>query len=172
MAMTNHKIKDSIYLIMAGFMVRTRKETAVFECLIGTPLVIALLKPLDEEKKQGHIDMLGNRVKRVADWIITSCRFAGELPEEEKVLTIGVGVDDHNRLQLTPRNFLAAVVARLIEFQEMADQLDNAILTARSAMVPKIAAVIETMPDISSDKLLTLLKELRKEAAAKKEEEE
>ena len=116
--------------------------------------------------------MLGNRVKRVADWVITSCRFAGELPEEEKVLTIDVGVDDHNRLQLTPRNFLAAVAARLIEFQEMADQLDNAVLTARSAMVPKIAAVIETMPDIDSDKLLTLLKELRKEAAAKKEEEE
>jgi len=172
MAMTNHKIKDSIYLITAGFMVRTRKEMAVFECLIGTPLVIALLKPLGEEKIQGHIDMLGNRVKRVADWVITSCRFAGELPEEEKVLTIDVGVDDHNRLQLTPRNFLAAVVSRLIEFQEMADRLDHAILVARSAMVPKIAAVIETMPDISSDKLLTLLKELRKEAAAKKEEEE
>lgn len=164
-------IKDKIYLIMAGFMVRTREEMAVFEYLIGTPLVISLLKPLDKEKIQGHIDMLGNRVKRVADWVITSCRFAGELPEEEKVLTIDVGVDDHNRLQLTPRNFLAAVVARLIEFQEMADQLDSAILTARSAMVPQIAAVIETMPDIDSDRLLTLLKELREEAAVKKEEE-
>ena len=124
--------------IMAGMVVRTREELKCFERLIDKRIHLALMDTDDFEelfhsKVKKHLDC---KAKLLADFIINSCRFTTELTEEETEVLIEITLDEYRRVSLIPRNFFSAIIARCIQFNEMAHDLNHAFETARKHLFP------------------------------------
>mgnify|MGYP001011994387 CR=1 FL=1 len=125
---------DCLNAIQVGFTTRTREEMKPFNQVIGNTLVVSF-PDYDKLKEKGIdekdiYDAWEERAKSLSNWIIETCRFSRELLETEKQLDVDITIKTDGYVQMTPKNFLSAVVARYFEIEYAARLLDLAVSAA------------------------------------------
>ena len=134
--MTN--LNDVLEIIFAGFVVRTREEMKPFETLVNKRISFDRIEQENfKEIFESEVEkLIEKQAIAVSNSIHQCCRFSRELSEKEDEVKIEIVLDSSGAVELIPRNFLSAVIAKFLQWKHAADYLEYAADTAKKYLFP------------------------------------
>jgi len=132
------QLRAVLDIIFSGFVVRTREDMKVFENLIGKQLHYILIENGNAEEffSIKIKPFLEEQINAYANYFCGCCRFAREFTDEELEVEIEVILLPNNEVKLTPKNLFSAIIARALQWAQMAEFLDYAVNVAQKYLFP------------------------------------